>query len=81
MIVLCSLSLGRPHLECLVPSWILQYRGIWTYWRVEQRAMEMLKVLEHVNYVERLREMGLITLERRKCKGHLSMCITYLTGR
>jgi len=33
--------------------------------------MEMLKVLEHVNYVERLREMGLLSLKMRRLRGTL----------
>lgn len=49
-------------------------RGMDILERVEQRATKMLKCLKHVDYVVRLREMTIFTLEKRGLRGVLYMC-------
>lgn len=38
-------------------------------------AMKMIKSLEHPTYKERLRKLGLLSPEKTKLNGILSMCI------
>lgn len=39
--------------------------------KVEQGATRMIKELEHLTYNERLRELELSSLKKRRLKGHL----------
>ena len=73
--------LVRPHLEYCVQMWSLQYRrDIDQLECIQKRATEMIHGMEHLSYKNRLRELGLFTLEKRSLQGDLLAAFQYLKG-
>ena len=77
---LCSV-LVRPDLEYFIQIWSTQYRKDMDMLEcVQRRATKMMQGMEHLSSEDRLRELRLFSLEKRRLWVDLGAAFQYLKG-
>ena len=76
------LVLVRPHLEYCVQVWSpYKQKYIKLLERVQRRATKLIPELKYLEYPERLRRLGLTTLEERRVRGDMIQTYKFISRK
>ena len=74
-------ALIRLHVEHCIQIWNPQYRrDVYLLEYIQKRTTKMIQGMEHLSSEDRLRELGLFSLEKRMFQGDLIAALQHLKG-
>ena len=77
-----SFVLVRPHLKCCIQMWGPQCRrDVDLLERIQRRVTKTIHRMEHLSYEDRLRELGLFSLEKIRLWRDLRVVFPHLWER
>src|SRR5215813_3902932 len=75
-------ALVRPHLEYAVQLWSPYYvKDITTIERIQRRATKLMEGLQGKDYKDRLKELKMYSLEKRRKRGDLIETFKIIKGK